>query len=660
MNYPTLFSPFNAGRLVLRNRVIHAAITTSYAKGGVVTDAFHNYYVNRAKGGAAALVLEPTNVLDSQTDGRRPDILNATQLDPLCRLVDAVESEDCRFIAQLQDNGRGRREQGRGNAAVGPSALPDDLSWTVPHVLTIDDINRIIDEFTRSCLVFQKAGFSGVELSAGHGHLFHQFLSPWSNCREDDYGGGTSGRTLIIRQLIDSIRATCSSQFAIGLKLPGADTVDTSVDGLNIGEAKAIAVDIAQHSDIDYWTFAWGSHSNSLHEHLPDAHGAPNPYMRFIRELRQSAPQIATGALGYMTDPNQAEKALTDGTADIAMLGRPLITDANWPNKAKAGKEADIRYCVSCNTCWHMVIEINKLQCDNNPRLGEADETDWNIELATSSKQITVVGAGVAGMEAAWMAAARGHKVSLLSQSSEVGGKTRIHANLPGGENLSSVYDYQLLMAQRYGVSFTFNVIANLQTVIDTQPDEVILATGSSMTWPTFLPAEYKNEGFFLDLRSLMSELSGLTQKQAGKAVIYDQDHTEMTYNAAERLAKFFEEVIIITPRERIASDVSLIARQGIYKRLSMQHVKIITLSEPLKSSDFEEGQLTLQNIYNGAETVIDGIAVLTYSTSRVPNDALLGELEQTGYCVRAIGDAYAPRSVLAATQEGYLAAKHI
>ncbi len=91
-----------------------------------------------------------------------------------------------------------------------------------------------------------------------------------------------------------------------------------------------------------------------------------------------------------------------------------------------------------------------------------------------------------------------------------------------------------------------------------------------------------------------------------------------------------------------------------------MQHVKIITLSEPLKSSDFEEGQLTLQNIYNGAETVIDGIAVLTYSTSRVPNDALLGELEQTGYCVRAIGDAYAPRSVLAATQEGYLAAKHI
>jgi 2,4-dienoyl-CoA reductase-like NADH-dependent reductase (Old Yellow Enzyme family)/thioredoxin reductase len=660
MNYPTLFSPFEAGRLALRNRLMHAAITTSYAKDGVVSKAFHNYYINRAKGGVAALVLEPSNVLSSQTDGRRPDILNATQLAPLCRLVEAVEDEDCRFVAQLQDNGRGRREQGRGNAAIGPSALPDDLSWTVPHVLQCDDIKRIIDEFTQSCLVFQKAGFSGVELSAGHGHLFHQFLSPWSNRREDEYGGSTNGRTLLIRQLIDSIRSACSSRFAIGLKLPGADSVDNDAGGLNIAEAKAIAIDIAQSSDIDYWTFVWGSHSNSLHEHLPDAHGQPNPYMQLIRELRQSAPQIATGSLGYMTDPNQAEKTLTDGTADIAMLGRPLITDANWPIKVKAGKEADIRYCVSCNTCWHMIIETNKLQCDNNPRLGEADETDWNIELVAAPKQITVIGAGVAGMEAAWMAAAKGHKVSVLSQSDEVGGKTRIHAALPGGENLSSIYDYQLLMAQRYGVSFTFNVIADVQTVVDTQPDEVILATGSSMTWPSFLPVEYQGEGFFLDLRSLMFDLATITQKQTGKVVIYDQDHTEMTYNAAQRLAEIFEQVVIVTSRERIASDVSLIARQGIYKRLSQLHVQIITLSEPLNCSAFEDGQLTLRNIYNGSETVIDNIAVLTYSTSRVPNDSLLKELQQHGYSVRTVGDAYAPRSVLSATREGYLAAKHM
>lgn len=657
MSYPILLSGFNAGRLRLKNRLMHAAITTSYAKDGVVSETFHNYYVNRAKGDVAGLILEPTNVLSSQTDGRRPDILNARQLSPLKRLVDEVESHDCRFLAQLQDNGRGRREQGRSSFSIGPSSLPDDLSWTVPHALHKDQIANVIDEFTQSCKVFESIGFAGVELSAGHGHLFHQFLSPWSNIREDEYGGDTAGRTLFIKQLMDSIRSACSNQFAIGLKLPGADAFDPSESeqkGLCYAEAKAIALELSVHCDIDYWTFAWGSHSNSLHEHLPDAHGKPNPYMQNIRDLRQVSPSVPTGALGYMTDPNQAEKTLSDGTADIAMLGRPLITDPYWLRKVKMNKEADIRYCVSCNTCWHMIIENNKLQCDNNPRLGEADETITSIELSNTPKNITIVGAGVSGMEAAWMSAAKGHKVKVLSQSGEVGGKTRVHAALPGGENLSSVYDYQYLMAQRYGVTFQFNVIADLQTVLNTQPDEVVVATGAKMTWPVFLPKEYENEGFFLDLRSLMIELSKVSQQQTGKVLIYDQDHTEMTYAAAEHLAGLFEKVIIVTERERIGSDVSVIARQGIYKRLSKLNVDIIVLNKPLASSAFEDGIVTLKNIYNEQETVINNIAVLTYSTSRIPNNQLFDELKTLGISAHTIGDAYAPRTLLAATQTGY------
>jgi 2,4-dienoyl-CoA reductase-like NADH-dependent reductase (Old Yellow Enzyme family)/thioredoxin reductase len=658
MNYPTLFSAVNAGRLVLKNRLMHAAITTSYAKDGIITEPFHNYYVNRAKGGVAALILEPSNLLSSQTDGRRLDIFKGRGLQALCRLVEAVENEDCRFIAQLQDNGRGRREQGRNNAAIGPSALPDDLSWTVPHVLKQADISRLIEEFTASCVTLQKAGFCGVELSAGHGHLFHQFLSSWSNHREDEYGGDTKGRTRLVRELIQSIRGACAQDFTIGLKLPGAQVTDLQSVSADVAEVKNIARQIAQTQQVDYWTFVWGSHSNSLHEHLPDAHGAPNPYMQDIHALRKVAPNIATGALGYMTDPNQAEKVLTDGTADIAMLGRPLITDPNWPRKAQSGQEADIRYCVSCNTCWQTIIEANKLQCDNNPRLGEPDEADWLIELTPVTKNITVVGSGVAGMEAAWLAAAKGHKVTVICQSDEVGGKTRIHALLPGGENLSSIYDHQLLMAQRYGVSFMWGVTADLQIIIDTMPDQVILATGAHMGWPSFLPDEYQNEGFFLDIRTLMVDLSAHSQKQVGKVVIYDQDHTEMTYSAAQRLAELFEQVVIVTSRERIASDVSLVARQGIYKRLSERGVEIITLNEPLASSAFEEGQLTLRNIYNHSEMLIDDVAILTYSTSRVPNDSLMPELEQLGYRVKTVGDAYAPRSVLAATEEGYLAAK--
>jgi 2,4-dienoyl-CoA reductase-like NADH-dependent reductase (Old Yellow Enzyme family) len=648
--YPTLFSAIKVGPLQLKNRLIHAAITTSYAKEGVVTEALHNYCVNRAKGGAAAIVMEPMNTHAGQLDGRRPDAYNPRRFDLLEKLAAAVEQEDCRLIAQIQDNGRGRREQGRNDAAIGVSALPDDLSWTVPHVMSLDDIQRMIEQFTLSCSNLVRAGFSGVEISAGHGHLFHQFMSPWCNHRDDIYGGDLTNRTRFTRELIQSIRAECGKEFAIGLKLPGSDGIEGSID---IAEATAIASMIADTKEVDYWTFAWGSHSNTLYKHLPDSHGDHTPFMNDIRQLRQTAKHIPTGALGYITDPNEAERLLSDGSADLVMLGRPLITDPAWGLKAQAGREADIRYCVSCNTCWRMIIEANKIACDNNPRLGKEDEVDWQPVTVLAPKRITVIGAGIAGLEAAWVAAAKGHHVTVIGKSDQLGGKTLLHATLPGGENLSSIYDYQQLKAKQYGVDFKLGVTADLDIIAATKPDHVILATGSTMSWPPFLPIEYKDEGFFPDLRELMAQLNGLNQKQAGCAVIYDQDHTEMTYDAAERLADIFEQVIIVTPRERIASDVSLVARQGIYQRLSAKHVRIITLNTPLASSNFEEGELILANIYNGRETLIDQIALLTYATSRVPDDELLAPLQAQDVSVSVIGDAYAPRSVLAATREG-------
>ena len=156
--------------------------------------------------------------------------------------------------------------------------------------------------------------------------------------------------------------------------------------------AKAIAQDLAATGQVDYWTFVWGAHANSLHRHLPTAHGPRHPYLADIKDLRQAAPEIPAGAIGYLTDPNEAEHALTDGTADIVFLGRPLITDAAWGNKAQAGREADIRYCVSCNTCWRTIIEGTRLECDNNPRVAEPDELDPISVPPGKGKRVVVVG----------------------------------------------------------------------------------------------------------------------------------------------------------------------------------------------------------------------------------------------------------------------------
>ena len=143
--------------------------------------------------------------------------------------------------------------------------------------------------------------------------------------------------------------------------------------GIDLKAATEISTMLARQPEFYLWTWVWGAHARSLYKHLPDAHGERHPYLEDIARLRTAAPSVAAGAIGYITDPNECETALTNGTADIVFLGRPLITDPAFPNNAKNGREADIRYCVSCNTCWRSIIDGNALACDNNPRVGESD-----------------------------------------------------------------------------------------------------------------------------------------------------------------------------------------------------------------------------------------------------------------------------------------------
>ena len=302
--YPTLFSPIEIGGLTLRNRIAHASILTKFTKEGQATDELINYHRSRAKGGTAMIVTEPIAMISRNKDGKRLRAYDDGGRESLKRLADAVESEDCRLLGQVQDPGRGRHEIGRNDKAIGVSSLPDDLSWTVAHVLDAGELREIIDEWALGCARLKAAGWSGVELSSGHGHLFHQFLSPWSNRREDEYGGDIDGRTRFLRELIDAIRAECGRPFIIGVKLPGNDGVPNSID---LEESARIARRMGEHDEIDFWTFCWGAHANSLWTHLPNAHDERAPYLPAIRDLRQNAPEIPTGALGYITDPNEGE-----------------------------------------------------------------------------------------------------------------------------------------------------------------------------------------------------------------------------------------------------------------------------------------------------------------------------------------------------------------
>ena len=652
-DFPHLAQPLQLGASTLKNRIVHCAILTKFVRNQAPTEAYLTYHENRARGGAAMIVSETVNALRGQS--MRPDYLNAYSdkgLSGLSRVADRIRQHDCLLLAQLQDRGRGHYATGRIDHAYGPSALPDDLSGAVPHPLSISQIEYMVDDFSAASLRLQRAGYTGVEISAGHGHLFHQFLSPQSNHRDDMYGRNLEGRIKFLSNVIDAVRLTCGTEFMIGLKLPGEDGMKGGVD---LEAAQIIAQAVVTPDTVDYVSFCWGSQSDTLYWHVPDGHSPRIPYADKTAQLRQHTSGVPVMSLGMIVDPNEAERILVKGQADFIGLGRTLIADPAWPNKALSGQGHSIRPCISGNTCWASIVNAGRLHCDNNPALASSVEIDGVSKIKDGAKKIVVVGGGIAGMEAAWVAAARGHQVDLFCASTLPGGRARQASQMPGAEGLGGIFDYQEQAAKQYSVNIKSGQQAGLVDILALTPDVVVLATGAQMAYPSSLPAELEDEGVIMDLPALIADLSGSNRSYAGTAVIIDEDHTIAFYNATLWMADRFDEVVLITSRERFAASETLINRQGIIERLFRPNITLLPFSELLLSGDnMEEGRVKYRHLKTDQVGLIENVAALSYASHRVPRLDLQAGLEAAGVQTELIGDAFAPRGVLQAMTEGY------
>lgn len=641
--FPRLFEPLTLAGRRLRNRICFPAVVSLLGREHRITPRWIDYYAERAKGGAALLVTEGLSVHASSSP--QPGVI--TLFDDrndaaLRRAAQAVEGHDCRFVGQLWHVGR-QALWSPVDAPLGVSDQPDALSWSVPHVMTRDDILMLIDAYADAAWRLRAAGFSGVELHGAHGYLIGQFLSPWSNTRQDEYGGDLEGRTRFTREVIAAVRARCGGDFIVGLKMPGDEGVAGGIDG---DEALRLARRIARESAPDYFAFSQGNFTLSLENHVPDMHFPPAPFADLMRTLRVGLGGVPVMALGRIMNAAHAEGLLTEGVGDMIGMARALLADAALPAKAARGEAGAVRPCVFSNVCWGEIHAGKPIACLHNPELASEGEAGWRPPPAARRRRIAVAGAGVAGLQAAWVLAARGHEVTLFG-SAQAGGKARWEAGLPGRAEVARIYEYQLARAREHGVRLALGTHAERDSLRKLAPQVVVVATGARPRPPDSLRAGVE---LAVPAWLLMSRLPA-AGRRLGHAVFYDQDHSQAAYAAVDLLAQRCARVTLITPRTQLGRPLPYVSLIGVYRRLYGARVDIVTAHQPVNLC---AGELTLRNGFNGDERPLRDVDLFVYATPRRADDSLAGSLSAEDFEVHLVGDCFAPRTLLAALHEAH------
>ena len=648
MAFDTLFSPVAVGGRELRNRIVHTATVTGLGKDRAVTERLIAYHAARAEGGAAMIVTELMNVHPSSSGAPiLVSLHDEGNLAGLARWAAAVEGAGCRLIGQLGHIGR-QQLWGLDSVPRSASAQPEALYWNSARPLAEDEIPGIVAGYAESAERLKRAGFSGVELHGAHGYLIAQFLSPACNDRTDGYGGSFAGRTRFLREVMAAVRAACGDDFIVGIKLPADERVPGGIDP---DEAERITRAATAEGVLDYLSFSQGAFGPDFDTHLPDMHYPPPA----LPAAARAAPRRSRRAAGDRPRPDRIgggrrgcarRRRLRHGGLQSAVdIGRRLAAQDGGRTQGRHPRLHLLQLLLGRDS------RRQAIRCFQNPVLARADEAGWQPPLATERKRVVVVGAGPAGLEAAWIAAARGHAVTLFSASVEPGGATRLEACLPGRTEVAKTTEFQQRKVAEASAEVRFGESATAQAVLDCRPDEVILATGSRMRRPQALAEEAEA----VDLRTAVATLvGGDPTPSPGTAVLLDMDQTPALYAAVELLAARFARVVLLTPAAENARFVNLMSRMGVERRLAQLAIDVRRLTEPVAR---EGSRVTCRHVITGAETAIEEVALLTYATPRAPRDGLAAELGQAGIPATPIGDCLLPRDAASAIHDGHRAA---
>jgi len=475
-NFKSLFSPGHIGTLELKNRIVMAAMTTNYGtEDGYVSERLIDYHKERARGGTGLSIVEATCVDFPQGKFtlRQLSIDNDKYIPGLEKLTQAIHEEGGKAAIQIHHCGRTTKFHIAGAQPVAPSPIPR-IGFDTPRALTVPEIESIVARYAEAARRAQIAGFDGVEIHACHDHLPAQFLSPFSNKRQDIYGGSLENRARFLLDMIKAIRKLVGENYPVWCRINGETRIN---GGISLDEPKEVAR-MTQDAGIDAIDVSTYPTTNK-----PPFY--PLGFFLPLAERIKKAVNVPVIIVGRM-NPQIGEEALREGKVDFISFGKALIADPEYSNKIAEGRLEDIIPCLGCINCMDSVLYRQEQSwCMVNARMGK--EREYCIKRTEKPKKIMVIGGGPAGMETARVAALRGHQVEIYEKSQSLGGQTRLASAAPYKGAVKEFRDYLERQIKRLGVKVTLNKEIKAEDVEDAKPDVAVVATGINSFIPDIL-----------------------------------------------------------------------------------------------------------------------------------------------------------------------------
>ena len=629
-----LFQPITIGDVEIKNRICMAPMNTRFGYDGYVTDQLINYYVERAKGGAGFIVVE-MGIIDypiGSTAGKGMIATDDDKYSPgLKNLATAIDKNGSVPMIELSHGGRYCHSGLTGMQPVAPSPIAGYRGrGEMPRELTTEEVEVLVERFGDSAVRSAEAGFKGVLLMGSTGYLISQFGSPLTNKRTDRFGGKTPAeRATFIVDIIKNIRKKLGPKFPVIYKI----SAEEYMDGGTVLEDSQIMAKRAESAGVSV-IHTWAGWHESPKPMLPMS--VPRGAFVYLAEAMKKIINVPVMTGGRINDPRFASEIIRDGRADLVHFGRPFLTDPYFPKKAMKGDFNDINMCIACCRCFDAMTSPGTIVCSVNAGLGKEGTP---LEKAKKSKDILIIGGGPAGMEAARVATLRGHKVTLWEKDAQLGGNLITASLAPHKEETNCLTDYLTYQMKKLKVNVQLNKNATVDSILNENADEIIVATGAKAITPDIPGINSKNVVMAIDV---LKE----TSSTGDNAVIVGGGM--IGCETAELLKSQGKDVSIIEMLPKIARDVGPATKWSVTMRIARWGIKQYTSSKVIRILD--EG-VEIERDGNSEIVKADTI-VIAAGMESVNN--LFNTLKEKRPNVHAIGDCFQARRMVNAIHEGY------